>query len=159
MSNLFTSEMQELIRQTLPAHVGSVLADELKELADFRLKVPALRTSLDNSERARRELNATLEKLNANKITDDALTLKQADIAKRELNMAMTEMQLKIANERREEIKGLVVQLFRSPMRVETISGNMPLAVPGTPGGGSFAGSPGSVQMGMLNKTTTTSDS
>lgn len=159
MTNELTQELNDVIKKTLPAHVGNMLAQELAELATLRVTVASLNAEVSVSCAINNELKSKLAKMAANEKTDAELAAKITDIEKRELRMELVHMQLKISGERREEIKGLVTQLFRSPMRTEVMNGNMPIAVPGLTGTGNYPGTPGTLMSGVVNTTVTKSES
>lgn len=158
MTNEIENEIKEAIKKNLPEHVGSLLAAELSDLARLRVAAKDLKVSLDLRTAERDDARATIAKLKENEKTDASLETKKAEITNREFRLEITELQLRIANERREEIKTLVIQLFRSPVRTELVNGSMPVAVPGMTGTGQFSGTAGTLMTGMINKTTTTSE-
>lgn len=153
------TEITDAVKRNLPAQVSEVLLGELKELSELRAsevqrkaEIVALQKRLSDSQ--------------INNLSVDALTTrekaaadKMAEAVKKELRIEITELQLKIANERRVEIKELVTALFRSPMRTETVNGMLPVPVTGNPGGMGVMGSPGYVINSPAITTTTTSTS
>ena len=151
-------EIITAVNKSLPAQISEALSSEFAILAELRRNLPVLEGRIAELSANRDTLMRELSSIRGNIRKGEEIDAKVLDIAQRELAMQMTSMQLKISEDRRLEIKDLVVQLFRSPVRTETYSGNLPVPVAGSPGGNGSVGYGGTVQQANVSTKLTTEE-
>lgn len=155
MDAILEKEVRDAIEKSLPSQVSKVLGEELTALAKLRQAAAGYLEQTTLMTADIEALRTICKEYQAAIKSHGELDVKIKDIAARELAMAMTELKAKIADERRIEIKDLVVQLFRSPVRTETFNGNVPVPVTGSLGGMNSMGTTGFVMQSPVNTTHT----
>lgn len=125
----------DAIKKQLPAEVGNALQAELAELERLRQEWPKCMQRTEELTKKLQvvgELNVLLDgKLKAH----EELTKREAAVKERELRQELRDLEVKLAEARRNDLMGVVQAVFRSPVYREFISENG--SVP-SPQGGSY---------------------
>jgi hypothetical protein len=128
-----TEEIHLIIKKTLPAHVGEVLAKELEQLKLLR---------------EQRETDQRVIKLRESRITElesknkDLLTQIECHaklderlnkVIEREQKMDLVDLKAQLAELRRQDAVELVKLVFKSPTFRTVQTGTTPISIPATP--------------------------
>jgi hypothetical protein len=146
-------DIAEAIEKSLPAMVGDKLRERLALIGTLEAKVAEHEDAARINLRLLGARDNTIADLQRRVKFDSELEVREQAVALREAKVNLIELQLKLEIERRQEIKGLVDTIFRSPVYQQRLSGTVPMVLPGFAGGnGSYPVSP-SVSQGHLDTT------
>jgi hypothetical protein len=146
-------DIAEAIDKSLPAMIGERLRERLALVDTLQAKVAKHEEAAKDSLSILCKRDATILDLQRRAKFDSELEAREQAVALREAKANLIELQLKLEIERRQEIKGLVDTIFRSPVYQQRVSGNVPMVLPGFAGGnGTYPVSP-SVSQGHLDTT------
>lgn len=148
-------DIADAIDKNLPSVVGERLRAQLEELPQLRTQLKTKDNQLESQRREIQTQDARITTLELQIKRNGELDAREAAVAKRELKQDLLELQLKLADERRTEIKGLVDTIFRSPVYERRVHGSVPVPLEGSPGGNGSYPSPGFVGVGGVDVTTT----
>jgi hypothetical protein len=146
-------DIAEAIDKSLPAMIGERLRERLALIDTLEAKIAKHEEAAKTSLRVLGERDATILDMQRRAKWDSELAGREQAVALREAKVNLIELQLKLEIERRQEIKGLVDTIFRSPVYQNRLSGTVPMVLPGFAGGnGTYPVSP-SVSQGHLDTT------
>jgi hypothetical protein len=118
------SQIDELVKKSLPGQVGDLLAEELKDLERLRNNEQILKDKIVSKDANIKTLEEKVTTLTTVVKTEEALNARESAIALREFKIELKDLELKLSNERRQEMLGVLNTVFKSPVYQSTVFGH-----------------------------------
>lgn len=141
MTPEIAAELKAIIEKNLPAQVGAVLQQHLKDAEALKAANLRLELALKEQKDISKILEKALEELRALKVTKEAQDKKALELEARERNMHLEIAHVKMAfiDQKCAAIQSLVDTVFRNPRLTYSESGQVPVRSGGNDG--SYVGS------------------
>lgn len=126
-----TNDIQQQIKNHLPAQVGDMLRSELDALKVAREDVTRLMAEIQSDQTRRAELKKQVDDLTKVVAQHDEISKRLLELNAKEVRQELNDLKLAQAELRIKDLKEITQTVFRSPVFTQSVSGSVPVPVAG----------------------------